>query len=252
MLDAPKPNELAVVTGAASPLLFCDDPKLKPPELAVVVGAACTAFPLKLNPMPLAVVVSGFCMKETVLMRFPESGANEEIPEIPELTTGATETVGLAPKLNGAAACAWKLKDGGAVVVTVEATGSAGAEVTAFKLLKLLKVDVEVPKEKPLLVFGVSLLGLPKEKALGVVEAPNEMTAGGTELEVGTREGTLEVTAGLATGVKDISDLLGSIEAGLSGLGVEKADKGDTKLEVVVAAGVVMEVDGTEVAGIPN
>lgn len=36
---------------------FCDDPKLKP-VLAVVAGA--TEFPLKLNPIPLAVVVSGF------------------------------------------------------------------------------------------------------------------------------------------------------------------------------------------------
>lgn len=51
--------------------------------MAVVVGTigfgACVL--LKLNPIPLAVVVSGFCMNEVVLARFPEVPSKAFTPD---------------------------------------------------------------------------------------------------------------------------------------------------------------------------
>ena len=236
-VDPPKLKELG-----AAPL--CVDPKLIPLLLDVVFATVELAEALKLNPIPLAVVVSGFCRNETALPRLPEFDDKEEIPEITELDLGATETDGFAPKVKEFACVDSKLRAGGDIM-----TADGLLEMTAEGIKgKMLAGVVEVP------TFDASLAAPNVNDGVPVAPKLNAVVEVAAEIEDVIASGALGTwTAGLATGVKVISDLFASIdgcEVGISIPGVEKIANGEI-LPDFVEATEVLKLDES-VVGAPN
>lgn len=248
LLVAPKLKELAVVTGTAgigfADKEFCEEPKVKP-ELAVVVGAVTFDVLLKLNPIPLAVVVSGFWTNAFVLARFPVLVPVLEIAVL-KLLPVVVAITGFAPKLNDVADGVWKLKDGVDVVVSV-GTEAAAEGITDNVLEPPNPIELALlSKLKPLATFGASLL-LPKENPLVVLCDVNDGAAArdAKALVVDGTDDATTVGSGLAIGVKLIIDLLGSIDGtdvGCVAFGVVKIAKGETLPDEIVVVGLTGDI----------
>lgn len=121
------------------------------------------------------------------------------------------ELFGVDPKLNVLFVEAWKLNDGGDV-----AGGAAVKVEFSVAVVELAGVSFEVaPKLKPLDIFGGSLLANTASNIrpeLAIDDKDGAAVVDGTMLvDDATMTGELVTSTGL-TGVKVISDLLGSIE----------------------------------------
>lgn len=167
----------------------------------VVVGCAVELL-LKLNPIPLATVVSGFDMKLIVLLRFPAA---------PKLFAGvgaaAMISAGFGPKLMAVLAADGKLNEGAAVVVNNDATVVDAIVVADGKAAPNAGVLVVLLKLKFGIGFAGSLL------ASSVNPPVVTVRAGATDVvkvEAELVTSALDAIGFLAIGVNVINDLLGS------------------------------------------
>lgn len=186
------------------------DPKLNP-ELAVVAGTKALVDDcvlLKLKPIPLAVVVAGFWMKETVLPSPPRLLGIGAIPDIDEAkpVPGATAVAGIAgfpPKLKAAFGGVLKPNDGFAAVINDEAVVTEVLDCNDVNVLELPNpLEIEFPPKLKLLCdFSGSLLppSVNPPLKVGIVEAREAVSRGFTDV---TGAAALKSVKLFALGVK--------------------------------------------------
>lgn len=203
---------------------------------------------LKLNPIPLATVVSGFCMKVIVLLRFPAA---------PKLLAGAgaaaTTSAGFGPKLMAVLAADGKLNEGAAVVVNndgtvveaiVVADGKAGPNAGVLVVLLKLK-------------FGIGFVGsLDASSVNPPVVTVRACATDVVKVEAELVTSALDTIGSFAIGVNVINDLLGSnkgFAVGWVSPGVVYRAKGETLPERTGEVVTVVAATGAGVvATLPN
>lgn len=195
---------------------------------------------LKLNPMPLAVVVSGFGMNEVVLARLLVLLSRDFTPDSFRALPRAAGVVFCDdPKAKLLMFGDGKLIEGAVVVGAAEneeVSPSVGAEVS-----------FEFPKLKPPEIFGGSLL--PNKPELAIDDKDGAAVTAGTMLDVDTTACAGAVTSAGFTGVKVIRDLFGStgaMDLGVDSAGELKSASGAVFADVVKAGATDVIVDDVE------
>lgn len=198
---------------------------------------------LKLNPMPLAVVVSGFAMNEVVLARLLVLLSKDFTPDsFRALPRAAGVVFCVDPNFDSNVDPMFddgKLIDG-AVVVGVAENEEVSPSVVA-------EVSFEFPKLKPPEIFGGSLL--PNKPEFAIDDKDGAAVTAGTMLEVDTTAGAGAVTSAGLTGVKDIRDLFGStgaMDLRVDSAGELKSASGAVFADVVKAGATDVVVDDVE------